>query len=172
MDESILDLSRRTITKVIERMKLGCSNCGWDETPGDLHHIIPKSKGGSDSHSNLSHLCPNCHRKAHRGLITKFVSLDEMIGDAWKQYYFPQKAGLTTPSNEARLKREENRKAKLQKREEIIAKVISSDINFKEYGWVNKVAPIIGVKPQKVNSWMKRYMKEFLFTCFQRTTPS
>ena len=171
MEASILDFSRRTVTKIIERLNLGCFECNWNETPGDLHHIVPKSKGGSDSHSNISYLCPNCHRKAHRGMITKFVSLEEKIGDKWKEHYFPQKAGIKRTEfeiSQARTIREEKRKTNYKKKEEIVSKILSSGINFQEYGWVSKVAPIIGVKPQKVNQWMKLNMKEFRSNCFER----
>jgi 5-methylcytosine-specific restriction endonuclease McrA len=33
----------------------------------ETHHIIPLSKGGSDSIDNLIALCPNCHRQRHYG---------------------------------------------------------------------------------------------------------
>jgi len=29
----------------------------------DVHHIIPRSMGGTDKRSNLIELCPNCHRR-------------------------------------------------------------------------------------------------------------
>lgn len=31
----------------------------------EVHHIIPLSKGGTDSPDNVVALCPNCHRKLH-----------------------------------------------------------------------------------------------------------
>lgn len=31
----------------------------------ESHHIIPLSKGGSDSIKNVAALCPNCHKKIH-----------------------------------------------------------------------------------------------------------
>lgn len=40
-----------------------CSNC---ENKGEhWHHIVPKSRGGSDDPSNLVLLCLSCHSKAH-----------------------------------------------------------------------------------------------------------
>jgi 5-methylcytosine-specific restriction protein A len=33
----------------------------------EVHHVVPLSKGGHDSVSNVVALCPNCHRKAHFG---------------------------------------------------------------------------------------------------------
>jgi hypothetical protein len=171
MNDSILDFSRRTVTKIIKRLNLGCFECGWNETPGDLHHIIPKSLGGLDTHANLTHLCPNCHRKAHRGLLKTFTSLEDKIGDKWKDFYFPQKAGIKRTFDEisaSRLLREEKRKIKLQKKEQIIKLILDSDINFNQYGWVSKVAPIIGISVNKVNQWMKLNMFEFHSKCFKR----
>lgn len=53
-----------------------CQVCGWVPPSFlcpkgepwralDLHHVIQKSKGGTDDHSNLLLLCPNHHRLAH-----------------------------------------------------------------------------------------------------------
>lgn len=37
-----------------------CSMCGWSESVCDIHHITPLQ---------VTVLCPNCHRKIHRGLL-------------------------------------------------------------------------------------------------------
>ena len=86
--KNLFELSKRTISKIITRLKIPCSNCGFDKVSGDLHHIVPRHLGGTDDHFNLAHLCPNCHRLADRGLLTKFITLEEQIGDRWKQYYY------------------------------------------------------------------------------------
>jgi 5-methylcytosine-specific restriction endonuclease McrA len=31
----------------------------------DVHHIVPKKRGGGDNLDNLMLLCPNCHREKH-----------------------------------------------------------------------------------------------------------
>ena len=38
------------------------------------HHIVPRSKGGSDTPENLAGLCLSCHEKVHAGMI----SLDKL----------------------------------------------------------------------------------------------
>jgi 5-methylcytosine-specific restriction endonuclease McrA len=86
--KTILDMSSRTKMKVVKRMNICCATCGWKEASCDIHHIIPKSKGGTDEHNNLTHICPNCHRLAHEGKLTKFVSLQEQIGDSWINNYY------------------------------------------------------------------------------------
>lgn len=48
-------------------------------------------------------------------------------------------------------------------------KVLNSGINFSRYGWVQQVSEVLGISPQKVNSWMKRYLPEFYEQhCFKR----
>jgi len=37
----------------------------------DVHHILPRSEGGSNKQSNLIVLCSKCHRMAHGGGISK-----------------------------------------------------------------------------------------------------
>ncbi len=47
-----------------------CMVCGEkDIRVLDVHHIKPFADGGSNKPSNLSVLCPNCHKKAQKGLI-------------------------------------------------------------------------------------------------------
>jgi len=45
-----------------------CPNCGehiTKETGWNLHHILPRAQGGTDTMSNLVILHPNCHRQVH-----------------------------------------------------------------------------------------------------------
>lgn len=86
--KSIYDVSSRTAKKILNRLNIGCSNCGWNEASCDTHHIIEKNNGGSNDHSNLTYLCPNCHRLAHYGKIPKYITLEEQIGDKWKEFYY------------------------------------------------------------------------------------
>jgi len=46
-----------------------CLSCGWDKTTCDVHHIIPRKKGGTDAHTNITVVCPNCHRLLDRGIM-------------------------------------------------------------------------------------------------------
>lgn len=61
-----------------------CAICSWTACEGtatpsgkaqpargnEIHHIIPVSKGGTDSWDNVVLLCPNHHKQADLGLIT------------------------------------------------------------------------------------------------------
>lgn len=88
--QSILEVSSRTAKKITIRMKLECSICGWNKAACDLHHITPKKEGGTNTNSNLTNVCPNCHREIHSGLVPRedLISLEEQIGDNWKEYYY------------------------------------------------------------------------------------
>lgn len=172
MINSIYEISSRTRSKIIKRLNLGCFNCGWDKSSCDLHHILPKSHGGSDSHDNITYICPNCHRLAHEGKISKLVSFTEKIGDNWKKVYYPAKAGINPIKN----KEIKNRNYREQLRIDDLAKInlrkekiLNSNIDFSKFGWVEKVASIIELSPQKVSNWMIVHMKEFYnMKCFRR----
>lgn len=47
-----------------------CLICGWDISV-DIHHIVPKKEGGKNEPTNLAVLCPNHHRMAEMGLISR-----------------------------------------------------------------------------------------------------
>lgn len=59
-----------------------CGMCGWKlsdklsileterQNGCEFHHIIPVSRGGTNDEDNLILLCPNCHKKAHAGLLS------------------------------------------------------------------------------------------------------
>ena len=48
-----------------ERDGRKCTRCGKTTGPLHAHHIISKSKGGSDSRINLRTLCEECHTLMH-----------------------------------------------------------------------------------------------------------
>lgn len=56
-----------------------------------------------------------------------------------------------------------------QKQKQYIDIVLNSNINFSKFGWVTETSKIINQKPQKVNAWMLRFMKDFYDSnCFKR----
>ena len=85
---SLLDMSKRTSSKIMKRLGIGCFTCGWDLGSCDIHHILPVSKGGSDDNGNLTYICPNCHRLAHENKLTTFTSVEEKVGEEWRKCYF------------------------------------------------------------------------------------
>ena len=57
-------------SQVYIRYKGKCQKCGYDDTvdgmPFDIHHILHRSKGGSDDLDNLILVCRRCHNTEHR----------------------------------------------------------------------------------------------------------
>lgn len=54
-----------------ERADQKCEWCGEHIDQPEVHHIIPRSEGGPNERSNLIVLCPNHHRKADAGAISR-----------------------------------------------------------------------------------------------------
>ncbi|MCU4972048.1 HNH endonuclease [Halobacteria archaeon AArc-m2/3/4] len=55
---------------VRKRDRRRCRDCGFKPDRGEshklhIHHITPKSEGGSDEMNNLIALCDDCHQKRH-----------------------------------------------------------------------------------------------------------
>ena len=48
-----------------------CETCEKETKYLESHHIVPKSRGGSDSKSNLIKICIDCHSKAHDVVFSK-----------------------------------------------------------------------------------------------------
>ena len=70
-------------------------------------------------------------------------------------------------TDKAFLKRAE----KKEKCENITIKLLSSNIDFSKFGWVNLAASVIGCKSQKVSKWMKKHLSDFYQEkCFKRKT--
>lgn len=88
--KSIREYSKRTIRKILTRINLGCSNCGWKDDICDIHHINGRKIEDFDNHNNLSLLCPNCHRLAHRNKLNKkeIKTLAEYLPENWRDYYY------------------------------------------------------------------------------------
>lgn len=78
------DMSRDK-DKLYSLYKCKCAICGWRISENlvihkgkalpsygcEIHHIVPVSEGGSGELDNLIMLCPNCHKKADYGVITR-----------------------------------------------------------------------------------------------------
>ncbi|NLD25260.1 HNH endonuclease [Candidatus Dojkabacteria bacterium] len=64
-----------SVTKDPEKLRIHrffnwtCQECGKKEDPSypifTIHHINPKSNGGTSNLSNLLLLCQSCHRRLH-----------------------------------------------------------------------------------------------------------
>ena len=51
-------------SQILLRDHFRCQECGYFKHL-EVHHIVPKSKGGGDNPENLVTLCTRCHKKVH-----------------------------------------------------------------------------------------------------------
>ena len=54
---------------VLHRDNYTCQLCSKKHVLLEIHHIIWRSRGGSDDENNLITLCHDCHSKVHEGLL-------------------------------------------------------------------------------------------------------
>lgn len=61
--------------QVLERDKFHCLSCGIAVTSAeaDVHHLLPRSMGGTDDLSNLVTLCDGCHASHHPTLAGRLA---------------------------------------------------------------------------------------------------
>ena len=57
---------------ILTRDKYTCQCCKTKKGTLHVHHIIYRSKGGSDEIENLITLCETCHKKLHKGELKMF----------------------------------------------------------------------------------------------------
>lgn len=88
--KNLFELSMRTVMKIMKRLDVGCSICGWKDAACDIHHIHGRKGPDANDHKNLTYVCPNCHRKIHAGLIRKedLIPLSVYIEERWLDHYY------------------------------------------------------------------------------------
>jgi len=74
-------LKGKSRDRVLERDDQSCVSCG-DSTDLVVHHIIPRSGGGTNELENLATLCSDCHYFAHGG--GKPTGDDRFTAAVWK----------------------------------------------------------------------------------------
>ena len=78
--------------KLIIKREYRCEICGYSEHPEvlEVHHIIERSRGGSNDEKNLQVVCPTCHAlQEHRIHPDNVVSYNRQRSEDW--YYAQQK---------------------------------------------------------------------------------
>lgn len=88
---AVIAMNRETREAVHERDRGQCVNCGATDPDSilDVHHIVPRGRGGSDQLSNLALLCRQCHDAAHgegTAPTVQFESTGEMTTDSFKAF--------------------------------------------------------------------------------------
>jgi hypothetical protein len=59
---------------LLEKWNRTCAYCGATDTPLEVEHIVPKSKGGSNRVSNLTIACVPCNQAKSNQAIEEFLS--------------------------------------------------------------------------------------------------
>jgi len=88
--KNIFEVSPQTSYKIIHRLNLSCFICSWNKAHCDLHHIKGRLVSDPNTHSNITYVCPNCHRLIHRGIIDikNVKTFENVVGDSWKNFYY------------------------------------------------------------------------------------
>jgi len=58
-----------SVKRLITKYNMNCSICSWDKGTCDLHHIKGRKIEDPHAYTNLTLLCPNCHRLVHEDKI-------------------------------------------------------------------------------------------------------
>lgn len=160
-----------------------CSKCllkEWNglSIPLDLDHI----NGIPTDHrlENIRLLCRNCHAQTSNFCGANIKKKIKIIPDKIETY-FEFKPKVINDNVVSVRKYKQNTKCKIsnmkggyitEKVKADIEKVLNCDIDFNSFGWVTQLATLLNKKPQKINSWLKKYMPEMLETAFIRKLPS
>lgn len=88
---------KATKRKLLEVWHNECAICGSRDFL-EFHHIIPKSKGGSDDYDNIIVLCACCHAVIHERAYNpqkynKHTSIDYDLAVPILEAYFANKIG-------------------------------------------------------------------------------
>tara|TARA_R110002049_G_scaffold204276_2_gene374841 strand:+ start:561 stop:986 length:426 start_codon:yes stop_codon:yes gene_type:complete len=63
-------------------ISMKCDSCNKITDSIEVHHIVPRSKGGGNNKGNLINLCIDCHSKVHN---VDFSGKDGLISKALKK---------------------------------------------------------------------------------------
>jgi hypothetical protein len=86
-----MQVQKQIREQVIERDRGKCQNCCASVgQSGDVHHVVPRGKGGSDRLSNLVLLCRECHDAVHDDDVmaptVQFRSTGQMNTDSFNMF--------------------------------------------------------------------------------------
>jgi hypothetical protein len=104
--------------------------------------------------------------------ISKFLNFDIPYDDKDIIKEYKERQSLKKAERDSNRSLVRGEKINIKMREKwnpIKDKIFEHDIDFSKYGWATQVAVVMGLLPQKVNKWMKKYHKEFYEnSCFKR----
>jgi len=77
---------------IYRRDGYACALCG-DTRRLQIHHVVPRSRGGGDSHHNLICLCAVCHALAHGTALQETYLTKDDVELACVEYVSDMYAG-------------------------------------------------------------------------------
>lgn len=185
--------SRHKIKSTIIREDLlnySCAVCGISEWLGNdisLHLDHINGNRNDNRLSNLRFLCPNCHSQTStyagkknkiKYSIKMFKVNDEELLEAMKKTDNPSKAlksvGLAGGGNYQRIFRLARKHNILNHMSIVdinkikVEKLKESNIDNTKFGWINKVAKIIDITPQRVRYWLSKNYPDLLENSFEK----
>lgn len=89
---------------ILEKFNHTCVYCGAKNTPLEIEHVIPRSKGGSDRVSNLALACRECNQKKGNQSLEEFLKTKKtLIAKIKKQLKAPLKDAAAVNATRWRL---------------------------------------------------------------------
>jgi 5-methylcytosine-specific restriction endonuclease McrA len=70
---------------LLEKWGRECAYCGTADTPLEIEHVVPRSRGGSDRISNLTLACHDCNQAKGNESLEAFFSQDKGLNRRLKQ---------------------------------------------------------------------------------------
>jgi very-short-patch-repair endonuclease len=141
--------------EIILKSTIDFTKLGWVKEVANLLQIKSQKVNKLMKKYALTFYNEKCYKRQQRTI--KVLTYNNNIS------YHKPKVG-----NRIEYIEEIQREAKIRNQNKI-NKLINSNIDFTKFGWVQKASELIGMKPQKINKWMKKYLLEFYQNnCFHK----
>ena len=95
------------------------------------------------------------------GFNSAYRLIKENMNDFYREKCYKKTKKLNKEHKEQKVYFDMLKKQNDKKNLPHIEKILKSNIDFTKYGWVKKVAKLIGISENKGGWWMKRYMPDF-----------
>lgn len=156
-----------------------CEICGVSHWQGKILPLELHHRDGNNFNNTLENfqiLCPNCHsiQEGNSGSNVGTYSSTNLIDIRDRRLkQAQQKSAIRMYQSELALKKSLLKIEKANKHDEEVQRIKdiilhTSAVDFSKFGWVTKLSevPGINIPRHKITNWMKKYMPDFLETCY------